>query len=97
MLHIKRNTQLSARLAGAAFANDCQGRPHIFCNFLNQGLKTNGLCQIIFQARHINHPVQRLNVLLGSIEFQVAILIAFNVHFQNGGAGSAFWPATQVS
>ena len=43
MLHIKRNTQLSARLTGTAFANDSQGRFHTFCNFLNQRLKTNGL------------------------------------------------------
>ena len=96
MLDIKCQAQFGPCLTGAAFANDSEGRRYTFCHFLNEGLKTTGLAQIVFQAGYIHHPIQSFYTLLCGAEFQIATLITLNVHFQNGGAGRSFRPAAQV-
>ena len=68
VLHIKVHTQLSARLAGATFANDSQRCTDGFIALFNQGLVANSGCQIFFKAGDIDHPVQRFNALLACLE-----------------------------
>ena len=96
MLDFKVHTQLCTRLAGASFADHGEGGRCRLGHLFNVGLISHCLRQFGFQHGHIDHPVQGFNALRCGIKAQITALIALNLHLQNGGAGFAFGPATQI-